>query len=269
MNSAFQDLLGYRKEQLLGRPYLSFVHPDDVEETVAMAASLAEGQVNQGGFENRYQAADGSYRWLRWTSTTDHSRGLVYATARDVTETKNLEKRLTNLAHTDSLTGLLNRRHFEDESRRQLEFIARYGPGAALFLFDIDRFKTINDTEGHAAGDAALKKVADAMDARVRKTDICARVGGDEFAILFPGVDRAQAASLAESLLDSIRSSSDGGPTTTSSIGIALFDPTEPVPLETLMGEADEAMYQAKRAGGNRYAFAAIRLQENEPAIRS
>jgi diguanylate cyclase (GGDEF)-like protein/PAS domain S-box-containing protein len=258
VNQAFERTLGRTAREILSRPYASFVHPDDHERTTAIAGLLVDGQEELVGFENRYRTASGTYRWLRWTAASDPARKLIYATARDVTETKELEDRLRNLAQTDALTGIFNRRYFEEESRRQLEFIQRYGSGAALFVFDIDNFKRINDTLGHSAGDDALKKVAASMTSRVRKTDICARIGGDEFAILFPGVGRQQAEVLALALLDSIRSegigSSSESISITSSIGIAMFDPTQAVGLEVLMAAADEAMYAAKRRGGDSFA---------------
>ncbi len=102
---------------------------------------------------------------------------MVYASARDVTQTKELEAELRDLAQTDPLTGLFNRRAFQTEAQRQLDFLRRYGPGGALFLFDVDEFKAINDSLGHQAGDEALKKVALTIKARTRATDICGRLG--------------------------------------------------------------------------------------------
>jgi len=152
VNGAFGELPGYKPSDILGTPYISYVHPDDVEATIALATQIAEGRTKVGEFENRYRAADSSYRWVRWTSSTDHDRGLVYASARDVTQTKELEAELRDLALTDPLTGLFNRRAFETEAQRQIDFLRRYGPGGALFLFDIDDFKTINDSLGHQSG---------------------------------------------------------------------------------------------------------------------
>ena len=259
VNAAFGELLGYKPSDILGTPYISYVHPDDVEATIALATQIAEGRSKVGEFENRYRAKDGSYRWVRWTSTTDHDRGLVYASARDVTETKELETELRNLAQTDPLTGLFNRRAFQAEAQRQIDFLRRYGPGGALFLFDIDDFKTINDSLGHHVGDDALKKVASTIKTRTRTTDICGRLGGDEFVILFPGVGHNEAEMLANGLLGFIRNQSVGDDDSkipiASSIGIALFSQTDADDIEILLARADAAMYEAKRAGGNGLAF--------------
>jgi diguanylate cyclase (GGDEF)-like protein len=190
---------------------------------------------------------------------------LVYASARDVTQTKELEAELRDLAQTDPLTGLFNRRAFEVEAQRQIDFLRRFGPGGALFLFDIDDFKTINDSFGHQAGDEALKKVASTIETRTRTTDICGRLGGDEFVILFPGVGHNEAEMLANGLLGFIRDQTVGGDDSsvsiTSSIGIALFLQADVGDIGALLANADSGMYAAKRAGGNGFAFTAAPAQ--------
>jgi diguanylate cyclase (GGDEF)-like protein/PAS domain S-box-containing protein len=261
VNRAWSDTLGYSTSELLSTPYTTHVHPDDVEKTVALSSRLAEEVDAAVQLENRYRKADGSYLWLRWTATVDRSRGLIYATAHDVTPMKDLEGRLRDLSQTDSLTGMSNRRHFESEARRQLDFIARYGHRGALFVLDVDRFKTINDTLGHKAGDEALVTLANGMKRRLRQVDLAARVGGDEFAILFPEAGEREAQLLAISLRDAIRSEQESkgesAPVVTSSIGIRLFEATDDLDLDRLFAEADAAMYDAKKAGGDGFALAA------------
>lgn len=260
INKAWETALGYTESDLLSTPYVAYVHPEDREKTVQLASELADGRVGVINFENRYLAADGSYHWLRWSSTTDNDRGVIYASARDVTEQKELEEKLRDLARTDSLTGLFNRRYFDEEAQRQLDFVRRYGHRAALLVFDIDNFKTLNDTLGHRAGDEALKSVAVAIEERIRKSDIAARIGGDEFAVFLPGVGSADAETIATVLLGSIRKQSRGigseGRGVTSSLGIALFSPNDEVELDALIHAADAAMYSAKRAGGDRFRIA-------------
>ncbi|MFN2593672.1 MAG: diguanylate cyclase domain-containing protein [Actinomycetota bacterium] len=262
VNKAFEKTLGYSSKDLLSTPYIAYVHPNDREATSAMAKELAEGRSGVINFENRYLAADGTYRWLRWSSTTDPARRVIYASARDVTEQKELENKLRSLARSDSLTGLFNRRYFDEEAQRQLDFVRRYGHRAALFAFDVDNFKSLNDTLGHRAGDEALKKFALALTERIRKTDIAARIGGDEFALFLPGVGSSEAETIAQVLLASIRKESKGigieGRGITSSLGIALFSPHDEVELDGLLDTADLAMYTAKRAGGDRYDIADV-----------
>jgi diguanylate cyclase (GGDEF)-like protein len=166
---------------------------------------------------------------------------------------------LKELAQSDPLTGLSNRRHFEAQAIKQLELIRRLGTSAALFLFDVDKFKEINDSLGHGAGDNALVQVAGAVMARIRASDIFGRIGGDEFAVFLPGMERDQAAILANTLLTSIRASTIGSGAdargVTSSLGIALFVQPHEVDLVSLLASADRAMYVAKRGGGDRFAF--------------
>ena len=264
VNQAWSDSLGYPASDLLGRSFIEFVHPDDAEKTAALASRWEEDQDVSIRFENRYRRADGSFIWLRWTSEADRARGLIYATAHDVTAMKELEEQLRSLSQTDPLTGLSNRRHFEEEAGRQLNFIARYGHRGALFVLDIDRFKEINDASGHGAGDAALVTFASAIKARIRQVDLVGRIGGDEFAILFPEVGPNEARLLAMGLRDSIHQVSA---TITSSMGIALFEATGRLDLVSLITCADKAMYVTKRAGGD--GFTLGRLDEDVGATWS
>jgi len=121
------------------------------------------------------------------------AEGIVIAVSaifRDVTEGKLLERRLRHLATHDPLTGLLNRGAFDAELERSIAFARRFESAAALLALDIDRFKYINDTYGHAVGDGTLRRVADILRARLRETDVFARLGGDEFGVILAGHDR-------------------------------------------------------------------------------
>jgi diguanylate cyclase (GGDEF)-like protein/PAS domain S-box-containing protein len=250
INRAFEETLGYTGRELLSTPYVAHVHPEDRKGTNDASATLAGGHTRLADFENRYRAKDGSYRWFRWTASSDQERKLIYASARDVTKVKELEAELLERAQTDPLTGLFNRRHFEEEARRQVDFLRRYGHGGALFVIDVDSFKRINDDLGHAAGDDALRRVGDAITARIRQSDTAGRIGGDEFAILFPGMGRADAESLAGTLLGSLGETSSSS-RLSCSVGIAIVDPADDASLADLLAAADGAMYAAKRAGGD------------------
>ncbi|HEX8098914.1 MAG TPA: sensor domain-containing diguanylate cyclase, partial [Actinomycetota bacterium] len=259
VNDAFVRALGYPKAELLAKPFIDFVHPEDRDRTIAETMKLANSMGDTVDFENRYRAADGSYYWLRWSATPVHGR-LIYASARDVTSQKNLEERLEQLATTDSLTGLANRRRFEEEAARTIDHIARYGTRAAALMIDLDGFKEVNDRAGHQAGDEVLKRVADNLRRRLRSSDLVARLGGDEFVVLLTETGVEQAALVAEALIERITEcgwqTEDEELPVSASIGVALFDSASRETLSDVVRRADNAMFEAKRAGGHRYQIA-------------
>lgn len=269
VSPAFERSLGYRPEELVGRPFLDFVHPDDREKTEAEAASLSDG-VKTVQFQNRYFAKDGEVHWLEWTSIPLRDEGLIYGVARDITERKLLEQELERLSQRDPLTGLFNRRRFEEDLRRQLAYTRRYGKGGALLMIDLDRFKQINDELGHAAGDRALCHVAQLLSDNLRASDMVARdvdpmvarLGGDEFVALLPEADAAGAEAAAERLAVAVGEArlriEDRGVELRVSIGVATFDEDGIPPEQELMAAADRAMYLAKASGGDGAKLAAI-----------
>jgi diguanylate cyclase len=270
VNPAFERVLGYRPEELVGRPFLDFVHPDDREKTEREAASLSDG-ITTVQFQNRYFAKDGEVLWLEWTSIPLPDEGLIYGVARDVTERKALEQELERLSQRDPLTGLFNRRRFEEALRHQLAYTRRYGKGGALLMIDLDRFKQINDLLGHAVGDQALRHVAAVLSDNLRASDtlardtepstVVARLGGDEFVALLPEADEAGAAAAAERLSEALRAAplEVGGRDVELqvSIGVAIFDEHGLPEEEELLAAADRAMYLAKAGGGGGAKLAA------------
>jgi diguanylate cyclase (GGDEF)-like protein len=175
--------------------------------------------------------------------------------ARDMTERVRYEERLRHMADHDQLTGLFNRRRFDEELKRELARAGRYADHSAVLSIDVDNFKGINDSAGHAAGDSVLCHVARMLDQRSRASDIVARLGGDEFAVLLSAVGEREARSAAEHLLAEIRSSaaSYGGRPfrVTASIGVATFESDDATAGEVLVN-ADLAMYAAKTSGRDR-----------------
>ena len=266
VNPAFERVLGHREADLVGRPFLDFVHPEDRERTEAEAAALADGRTTVQ-FQNRYLDKDGEVHWLEWASVPLPEEHLIYAVARDVTERKALEEELERLSQHDSLTGLFNRRRFDEELSRQLAYTRRYGSGGALLMLDLDRFKQINDELGHAAGDEALRAVAEVLKDNLRLTDtlgrdggeVAARLGGDEFVVLLPEVDgegaRRAAVRIAEELAACDLTFAGQPVRLAASIGIALYDEHGTPPAEDLLLAADRAMYEAKAGGGSSVAL--------------
>jgi len=169
-------------------------------------------------------------------------------------------ERTANRARLDALTGLPNRPHFTERLSQALTRARRTGLTAALLLLDLDGFKLVNDSLGHAAGDGLLKKVGEGIIGRIRASDFAARLGGDEFVVLLEGVrSRNDAARVADELISLVAGLPSGAATVTvgASVGIVLIDPAQPrrVLPEELLQRVDDAMYEAKRAGKGRYAF--------------
>jgi diguanylate cyclase (GGDEF)-like protein len=173
----------------------------------------------------------------------------------DATERRRFENELKHLADHDALTGLFNRRRFEEELERELARAVRFEEGGAVLMLDLDNFKYVNDTLGHAGGDQIVVGVANLLDKRLRDTDVVARLGGDEFALLLPRTTHAQATRLAGHLLQAIREHTVlvGGRSVrvTASIGVAVFDAVRQTAGEVLAA-ADLAMYEAKDSGRDR-----------------
>ncbi|MDH5219218.1 MAG: diguanylate cyclase, partial [Gammaproteobacteria bacterium] len=174
----------------------------------------------------------------------------------DVTSERQTAEQLIHLAEHDALTGLFNRRKFQEEMQHQLDLCKRNGCELALVFFDVDDFKYINDGFGHKYGDEILVKVASDVSKLTRKEEYLFRLGGDEFAVLLPNANKKNAFLLAERVLSAVSNislSHEGKRIhVTSSIGISLF-PTHALNIEELLACADIAMYQAKSAGKNTY----------------
>jgi len=386
LHGPWTETLGWSEEELRGKPFVEFVHPDDQERTRASAARLREGE-RTAPLLNRYSTKEGGYRWIEWSSSFDRAQGLIYAAARDVTDrveaeegmrqaeerfrrafedspagmalvgvrgedagrileanealvdltglahddlvgTRSLrelthlddvgfvtegierllsgeipvlrlefrlrglsgqvrwvdltaslvhgadgeplyrisqlqdvdarrrgEEMLRHLADHDTLSGLFNRRRFHEELEREVQ---RGGRGAVL-LIDLDKFKEVNDTLGHAAGDAVIQRVGAALKERLRTSDVCARLGGDEFGIILRRVAAAEADRVAAEVLAHVEAAlhaTTEGAEVSLSIGLAPFDRGDGRGPDEPLRAADEAMYRAKGRGGGAVARA-------------
>ena len=257
-NRGAEQLYGYSAEEAIGRSS-GFIEPD---------ARAGEGQtllqtVFSGGsidsFETQRVRKDGSIIAVSLTVSpvTDANGRIVSAAiiARDTTDRVRYEERLRQMADHDQLTGLFNRRRFEEQLKRELARAGRYAENSAVLSIDIDNFKGINDSAGHAAGDAVLTRVARVLSDHSRATDVVARVGGDEFAVLLSAVGPSEARTAAEHLLAEIRSSRaiyGAKPfRITASIGVATFESDDATAGEVQIN-ADLAMYAAKTSGRDR-----------------
>lgn len=184
--------------------------------------------------------------------TTDLERVVAERTA----ALSEANRRLAQLATTDPLTGLANRRAFDERAGRDLELARRAERGFSVVVLDVDHFKSVNDRFGHPAGDIVLKEIAAALAERARGTDVLARVGGEEFAIAMPDTPPSDAMSAAERMRDTIERTVRAGrapalEVVTASFGVASY-PDHGDTLSDLVGAADRAMYRAKNAGRNK-----------------
>lgn len=262
VNPAFERTLGYSRKELLSRPFVEFVHPDDRDDTDVEAGEISSGDRATVQFQNRYLDKDGGVHWIEWTSVGVPAEERIYAVARDVTERKLLEQELELRSRTDPLTGMLNRRSFDESLEAQLAYARRYKRGGALLVIDLDRFKQINDEFGHAAGDEALRLVSRVLAENLRGTDVVgrdegglvARLGGDEFALLLPETDDAGAEAVGERLVAALAAEplllGDREVRLAISVGAATFDWRGGRSAEELLAAADRAMYVVKAAGG-------------------
>lgn len=174
-----------------------------------------------------------------------------------LSQLRRTQEQLELLATQDSLTNVLNARAFAAELAQELGRNRRYGRPLALIYLDLDDFKKVNDAHGHATGDAVLRLVADAMRSAVRRADLVGRLGGDEFGVLMPETDGAVAHAAATRLVTGIRTVFRGTPSVTASIGVVAVAGTE-AGSDELLRKADQAMYEAKRAGKDRVFQVAI-----------
>jgi diguanylate cyclase (GGDEF)-like protein/PAS domain S-box-containing protein len=264
VNRALCDMTGYPRDELLEMTFQDMMRSDDLEADLAQLGKMITDGVRSYEMERRYTRADGSTLWayVSVSLVRDGDGKPLYFIGQimDVTERRRLERELRQLADHDPLTGLANRRVLGEELGRELARERRYGGESSLMMIDVDNFKEINDSYGHAVGDLVLQAVAYTLRERVRETDLVARLGGDEFAVLLPNTARDGAESLAADIVEAVRElrvdDGQGGEVAiTSSVGLAC---SEDLPDEhdedAALAAADEAMYRAKRGGRDGYA---------------
>jgi diguanylate cyclase (GGDEF)-like protein/PAS domain S-box-containing protein len=234
---------------------------DQAKITAAMSRAL-EKDAQGASIEFRLRTGDGSYRWVenRYTTVRDRHGRLVEIEGMiiDITERKAAEEKIAHLARTDALTGLANRATFIERIRNAFSATQRGASPFAILYLDLDHFKTINDTLGHATGDMLLREVADRLRSCTRENDVVARLGGDEFAILQTDMrEPANAGALAATIQTALARpyELDGNDLhVTTSIGICPYDVGSTGP-DAMLAQADLALYRSKDEGRNRYRF--------------
>ena len=261
MNDAFCRLTGYSREELMGQtPAMLGSGRHDEAFYQSIWQSLENSDHWQGEVWNRHKDGEACPNLVTISSVKNHTGQTTHfvATYSDISSLKENEDRLELLAHFDQLTSLPNRMLFHDRLRGARARAHRNQTIVAVMYVDLDGFKAVNDTLGHAAGDQLLGKVAAQLRACVREDDTVARLGGDEFAVLFNGLeDAALIEQLAERIVSSlnITVNCDSGPLQVSgSAGISIY-PLDGENEENLLERADQAMYEAKRRGKHQYCF--------------
>jgi diguanylate cyclase (GGDEF)-like protein len=263
-------------------------HPEDVAADAAALRSLLAGEATSDAREKRYVHSSGRLIWAHINITLiradDGSPLQFIAQVQDTTERRNYERQLQHMADHDPLTGLLNRHGLERCVHSHVARVQRYGATGGVLMLDLDNFKYFNDTQGHAAGDQLIVRVAQALRTRLRDSDLIARLGGDEFAVLVAGGDEQETQTVAEALVQIVRNEAlptrdkqgahalvGSGKRVTVSIGIARFGDRLCLSGEEIMANSDVAMYEAKDAGGDRsarYSTAQHARRENDSHIK-
>jgi diguanylate cyclase (GGDEF)-like protein/PAS domain S-box-containing protein len=266
LNDRVEPLLGYCKESLIGQHYSALIYLEDLEPARYILNEKRAGDRASRNMELRVRhniesklltlefSSFGIYEESKTDQPTMHVG--TYGVAKDVTERKKAEQIISYQAYHDQLTGLANRILFKDHLDMAIAQAKRNQKMLAVMFLDMDRFKVVNDTLGHVIGDSLLKKVASRLKGCLREGDTLARQGGDEFTLLLPQIDdREDAMRTAEKMIKSFDASFqiDGHELYVSiSIGIALY-PVDGESIDTLIKNADIAMYDSKAKGRNRY----------------
>jgi diguanylate cyclase (GGDEF)-like protein/PAS domain S-box-containing protein len=267
VNAAFCQITGYTEDEMLARTFADITFREDAAVSVDAAERMSNGEISNFEMEKRYVRKDGGIVWVQLNVSMVHDAAgaPVYqvAQAQDITDRKAMEAGLLKRALRDSLTGLPNRAAFVERLQEAFASGKRGGRGFAVLYLDLDRFKEVNDTLGHAAGDRLLQEVAARLKGAVRDTDFIARFGGDEFAILQTDLnDPADTGVLAMKLTKLLAAAYriDGNDVLVSaSTGISLYG-TGVADPEAMLTQADLALYRAKAAGRDQYCFHSTEL---------
>jgi diguanylate cyclase (GGDEF)-like protein/PAS domain S-box-containing protein len=267
-NPQLCEMLDYTEEQLLALTVKQISHPGDVSVTDELRLKLRAGTIKSFKMEKRYLRKDGSPVWVGLTiaSKRDRDGKPLYdiSIVEDISARKRAEERIQYLATHDGLTGLPNRAMFGQLLNLAIETARRYDRKFAVLFIDLDRFKVINDTLGHEAGDVLLREMSARLKECLRASDVVARLGGDEFVVLVQEVaDTSQVSSVARNILSAVMK-----PVmilgqecrVTASIGVCMH-PEEGQDDQAVMKNADMAMYLAKEEGKNNYQFFSGRMR--------
>ena len=262
VNQALCQILGYSEKELLTIDSKHVLHPDDLQANKKNIQDLQDGRIKYHQSVQRFFHKSGEIIWGSLNISIIHSNSdeplYFIAQLQNITAEKNAEEQLRHLAYHDALTGLYNRNRLEEHMQELLLSSQRHAEGFALIFIDLDRFKNINDTLGHDAGDVMLQIVAQRLKNTVRSTDAIARIGGDEFIIIVNNINKVdKITNIVRKMLNSLLQPvmiKGNEVYITMSIGVSVY-PYDGEDIETLIKNADLALYRAKELGRNNYQF--------------
>jgi diguanylate cyclase (GGDEF)-like protein/PAS domain S-box-containing protein len=273
VSPAVTAVLGWQPDELLGHDYHQLVHPEDIANVADLIEKCREGEPVEN-LPYRCRKSDGSYLWMEASirlyrdAASGKPIGFVNV-VRDISSRKAADEQLNlafsmvaSLAMEDSLTGIANRRHFDETMDRELRRAMRDGSMISLLMIDVDHFKTYNDLYGHLMGDACLRQIAAAAQGVLQRTsDLFARYGGEEFVAVLPNTDSRGAQLVAEQIRSAVEQCclphlGNHLGVVTVSIGCATQTVTPDAVGNPLLQAADDALYEAKAAGRNRIEVA-------------
>ncbi len=263
VNSRLSDILGYSKKELLQLTFQDITYPEDLLPDLELVNEMLTGKRQRYSMEKRYFHKSGKVIWAYLTVSLIRDKSGIpqyfVSVIEDINYKKHVEYQLRYKASHDHLTGLLVRPIFTEQLTVELNRCRRYKRELSLIMLDIDNFKSVNDSHGHAVGDEVLKKFSRVLKDNVREIDCICRFGGEEFIILLPETSAESAQLFAERILGQIQKirikARRKNIRITASIGVVSY-PRHYKSLNRLLSAADEAMYQAKSAGKNRVVTA-------------
>jgi len=263
-NSSVSQTLGIPTEDVLGESLFRWIEPEDQARAKQHLNEANSGKENQMPFDVRLLGSGGTlltYELVACRLKLADYCEVLQVIAKNVNEARAYQHYLKTLSSTDSMTGIANFRAFETELDLEHERAVRYDTPYSILFFDVDHFKNYNDQNGHPAGDAVLKKVAQILGQNSRRSDLVARYGGEEFVVLGRGVDKERALQYAEKLRKSIENEpflhGEKQPLgrVTVSVGVATY-PMAGKDLADVLKSADHALYESKKSGRNRVSSA-------------
>lgn len=262
LSDALMEGLG-KKQYTASSSLLSvfrLIHPEDRRRLIKLTRECIRDNQENFRMDLRLKGDGGAYYWFDVLSHVavgdDGSMLALSGIAVDIRSKKKVEISLREIARTDSLTGLSNRRHLDETLGKEFDRARRYKQPLGLLLMDVDKFKLLNDTYGHSRGDQVLRALGRLLMDHFREVDHPCRFGGEEFAVVLPGTGLAAAAETAERLRRRIEASNFGGLPITISIGVSALPEIKATDVEKLLIATDRALYEAKKTGRNRICLA-------------